>query len=584
MRKFFTYLTFAIVVGLVLLYPDLAVTQTIRIDSSRVDSLRAIVKAGGTTFDSARFVWSYNGASGSRLVRANQTDTLRWVRATSPVVQRDALKLDYYTYPKVKSSAYSVAAKVVVPPVVTPPVTQPTSGGYAIPAPPLTFTPVDPVVNKSVAVAHGGDLQAALNAATAGTEVVMANGSAFVGNYVYSGRGAIVLRCDTVPTGKVGPNNLPTCRIESPNSEAALRTGSGASQLRVTGVEFASNVSENYGIVVLGRGDETTLAAMPSDIALDRVWIHSSATGQTRRCVAFNGIRLAITDSWLSDCHTKGFDAQGVGGWNGPGPFLIAGNRIEASGQGVMFGGADPRIRDVLPSDITITGNYIVKPLTWGNGKWTVKAAFELKNGKRVRFEGNVIENHWADAQNGAAILLQTLADNNTSWEWTTVQDVLIRNNVIRNTTSGLNMAARVAYNGGPMPTNPTSRVAVLNNLWENVGKDPFRNEASYAVQLLNDLVDVTFANNTFTCACAMQKVMSIEGKPQIRTRIADNVFGTSSYGIATGGIPFTTLGITLTRNVIPGVSAALFPAGSFGAATGVDMATLNKAIAGVVR
>jgi hypothetical protein len=41
----------------------------------------------------------------------------------------------------------------------------------------------------------------------------------------------------------------------------------------------------------------------------------------------------------------------------------------------------------------------------------------------------------------------------------------MVRNNIIKNSTSGANVLARVAYGGGTMPTNPTSRVAFVNNL-----------------------------------------------------------------------------------------------------------------------
>jgi hypothetical protein len=75
-----------------------------------------------------------------------------------------------------------------------------------------------------------------------------------------------------------------------------------------------------------------------------------------------------------------GFDSQAICGVNGPGPFKIVNNYLEGSGENVMFGGADPAIRDLVPSDIEFRGNYCFKPLSWKIGHpsyagtpWAVK-------------------------------------------------------------------------------------------------------------------------------------------------------------------------------------------------------------------
>ena len=310
---------------------------------------------------------------------------------------------------------------------------------------------------------------------------------------------------------------------------------------------------------------------MPSEIVLDRMYIHGTVAANLQRCVTFNGVALAAIDSWLSDCHGKGFDAQGIVGWNGPGPFLIENNRIEGSGQAIMFGGADPTITNVSPSDITIRRNYLYKPMSWGGGRWTVKATFELKHGRRVLFEGNVLENHWADAQTGFAILFQTLADDNRSWNWTTVQDVLVQNNIIRNSTAGVNVLARVAYNGGTLPTNPSSRIAVVNNLFQDVGKDPVSGAGGRVFQLLGDLRDMTVLNNTVTLAGTATHAVMFDGAPQQRTTFVNNVLPTSEYGVfgsgrgpGTNAITYYMPDGTFVGNVIPGQPAAQYPANNF--------------------
>jgi hypothetical protein len=462
------------------------------------------------------------------------------------------------------------------------------SGGsptYVAPALPSAFvqTSYPALTGVSRIVNAGGNLQAALDAAQPGDEVVLANGATFTGNFVLpakSGAGWIVVRSATVPSSagvRVSPTSAASvARIVSPNSGAAIRTADGAKRWRLVGLHVtqAAGLSINYGLVVLGMGDESTRAKQPSNIILDRMYIHGTANDQLKRCVTFNGDSLAVIDSWLSECHGKGFDSQGVAGWSGLGPFLIENNRIEGAGQAIMFGGADPTIANISPSDIVIRRNHLYKPLSWGNGLWTVKATFELKHAKRVLFEGNVLENHWADAQVGFAILLQGLSDQNTAWEWTTVSDITIQNNVIKNSRSALNVHARMMNPGGTPLTNPSSRLLIRNNLFQDVGRDPFSGSEGLLVQLLGDIRDMTILNNTFTNNALAGSAIMLDGLGQQRLTVVNNVFSQTRYGLFGNevgvGMPALNtyaIGATVTENVFPGEpgeSAHKYPAGNY--------------------
>ena len=87
-----------------------------------------------------------------------------------------------------------------------------------------------------------------------------------------------------------------------------------------------------------------------------------------RRGIAMNSRHTAVIDSYLSDFKEVGADSQAIAGWNGAGPFRIANNYLEAAGENVMFGGADPTIRDLVPADIEIRRNHFAKPLRWKIG------------------------------------------------------------------------------------------------------------------------------------------------------------------------------------------------------------------------
>jgi hypothetical protein len=78
-----------------------------------------------------------------------------------------------------------------------------------------------------------------------------------------------------------------------------------------------------------------------------------------------NSRSTEILNSYIADIKAVGQDSQAIAGWNGPGPFAIINNYLEAAGENVLFGGADPAIAGLVPQDIVIRRNHIARPVTW---------------------------------------------------------------------------------------------------------------------------------------------------------------------------------------------------------------------------
>src|SRR5205807_148082 len=156
-------------------------------------------------------------------------------------------------------------------------------------------------------------------------------------------------------------------------------------------------------------------------------------SGSVRRAIMLNSARTAVVDSYVSDLHEAGADSQALAGWNGPGPFKIVNNYLEGAGENVMFGGVDPSITNLVPSDIEIRQNYIFKQPSWRGASWSVKNLLELKNAQRVLIDGNLLENNWANAQNGFGVLF-TVRNQAGTAPWSTVRDVTFRNTIVRTT------------------------------------------------------------------------------------------------------------------------------------------------------
>ena len=106
---------------------------------------------------------------------------------------------------------------------------------------------------------------------------------------------------------------------------------------------------------------------MPHHLVLDRSYVHGTAALDLKRCIALNSAMSAVVDSWLTECHSNDGDSQAVLGYNGAGPFRIENNYLAAGTRSMMFGGGDPGITGLVPSDIEMRHNHITRPLAWRN-------------------------------------------------------------------------------------------------------------------------------------------------------------------------------------------------------------------------
>jgi len=252
-------------------------------------------------------------------------------------------------------------------------------------------------------VPAGANLQAALNAAQPGDELVLEAGARFVGPFRLPANAAgpvITIRSSaTLPPRRIEPSDaslLPT--LASPIVSAVL-DGTGAANWKLDGIRFES-VSNGQGDVILLQDS--------INIFLDRILIAAGANGQ-KRGIRGNGRQITLTRSYIANIWRSGQDSQAFCAWDGAGPYTITGNFLEAASENVMFGGADSLSADRVPSDILIEGNYFSKRLEWkGQGK-VVKNLLELKSARRITIRGNTFERNWTDAQTGYGILFKAV-------------------------------------------------------------------------------------------------------------------------------------------------------------------------------
>jgi hypothetical protein len=425
-----------------------------------------------------------------------------------------------------------------------------------------------------ITVRPGDDLQSALERAQPGDTVALEAGATFVGNFVLpakQGASYITVRSsvsdnDVPPAGhRILPAHASLlAKIRSPNSLPALQTAPGAHHWRLQLLEFGPNATPTNDIIRLGDGSsrQTTRENVPHDLEIDRCYIHGDPAVGQKRGIALNSASTRIVNSYLADFKLEGQDTQAIAGWNGPGPFDIENNYLEAAGENVLFGGADPAIADLVPADIRFRDNHVSKPLSWRRERWQVKNLFELKNATRVVVEHNLFEHNWQAAQPGPAILF-TPRNQDGAAPWSGVSHVMFRANVVRHVAAALNI---LGYDNNH-PSEQTANISIHHNLFTDVDAAQWGGNGVFL--LIGDgarAVDVD--HNT-----VMQSgsAVSVYGRPTIGFVFRNNLIRHNAYGIkgdsrATGNDTLATFfpDARITHNVLAGGPQGQYPATNF--------------------
>ena len=436
----------------------------------------------------------------------------------------------------------------------------------------------------TITVNAGGDLQGAINAAKPGDTIVLQAGAVFTGNYelpVKGGTSYITIRSSAPDSSlpadgtRIAPAySASLAKVRSDQFGTAFRTVGPASYWRLMFLELLpSNSTSAANLLELGATGavQNTLAAVPHHLIVDRCYLHGDPSYGQRRGIALNSGETQIINSYISDI--KGMaDTQAIAGWNGPGPYLIENNYLEASAENVLFGGGDPSIPNLVPSNITIRRNLIAKPIAWMTASWTIKNLLEFKNADTVTIEGNTIENNWAAGQQGYSIVFTPRNQDGTA-PWTVVQNITVRNNVIRHLAAVFNI---FGYDNNAT-SRQTNNIVVSNNLIYDVStaySAPASAANGWFAIIGNQPRDIKFDHNTIDND-GNDTFFFYEGTPPAGTPIygvvltsnllRDNLYGIFGNSSQEGSVSLATYapGAYVQGNGIAGGDPTRYPVGN---------------------
>lgn len=496
----------------------------------------------------------------------------------------------------------------------------------------------------TVRVAAGTSLQAAIDAAQPGDVLLLQAGATFTGNYSLPDKGPgtafITIRSDSPDASLPPPATRITpafgsllATIRSPNTMSALTTQPGAHHWRLQLLQFRANLRGFGDIIALGSGDrdQSTLASVPHDLVLERLVVLGDPVIGQKRGIGLNSASTTIRDSYIADIKGVGFDAQAVGGWNGPGPFTIANNYLEASGENFMLGGASPKIAGMIPGNLTFTGNHVAKPVAWKQGILGTPAAVSatsdalgaLPPGTYSYFVVAALptaQDTWAWSAKSAEVTVSLASGGRVTLRWDGDPNARCFR-VYRGTASGgqdrffdatgnsfvdTGTTAPAGMDSGAWLGQPTrwsvknlfelkeaDRALVDGNLFENVWQESQNGYAILFTPRNQDntspwifVRDVTFSNNVVRHAGAAVQILGYDDQASATTssqqtqriRLLNNLFWDVGTGDFPGAGRFLLLAhgpsdVTVDHNTIVQGSDILF---AYGTANGVTEVAAN--------
>jgi hypothetical protein len=294
-----------------------------------------------------------------------------------------------------------------------------------------TVTDLTSYINTVRSVVQPGtDLQAAIDRAEPGATVRLVAGATYEGHFTCSKPLTLTTYDAAFPDGTRAADGDALATLKSPDSAPTYVAAPGADGCTLDSVAVV-------GAVIAGQGNETSLELVPRNVTLRHVIVNGT---NQKRAVSMQAQGFKVVDSYIFGAKALKQDSQAIY-CNLCANGVVDNNDLSAAGETVMFSGDRINVPDYLPHDVTFTHNVFRHDLALKAEPkmWNVKNLFELKAARAIRVTDNLFTDHWADAQQGYAIVFtprNSYGDN----LWAGVSDVSFERNRIVNVAAGISI------------------------------------------------------------------------------------------------------------------------------------------------
>ncbi len=417
-----------------------------------------------------------------------------------------------------------------------------------------------------IRVPAGGNFQAALDRAKPGDTIELAAGATFKGKFRLPNKpGAefITIRTSADDTRlpaagkrldhKKYADILPKI-VSNIKGEPALTTAVGAHHFRFIGVEFGPTIEGLYNIIEIGTTDETAIEQLPHHSEFDRVAVIGDPKWGQRRGIAANGKFIKIENSYFADIKREGEESQAIAVWASDGPIEIVNNYLEAAAENILFGGAQNAM-GLVAADCIIRDNHLNKPIEWKGTKWNVKNFIEIKSGRRIKIENNLMTNNWQMAQEGTGVLFRTAEDSGPQ---AVVEDIEFTGNIMRGSGSALNIFGGEGKGG--------RNLTIRNNLFEDISGKKYDGRGFFIKS--TTFTNVVIENNTVIHDGSITLAYGdpVKGFVFRNNIVFNNEYGFFGDNVGPGKPALATYfpGGVITNNVIVGGKASDYGTANF--------------------
>jgi hypothetical protein len=320
---------------------------------------------------------------------------------------------------------------------------------------------------------------------------------------------------------------LDAAAILRPSDQFAPALAVFCDDVEITGGTIENGAPDREAVVV-GDFECTDADAQPHNVTFEGVEVRAGSSGG-HRAFALHGAGITVKNSRVTGFWEAGRDSQAIWMHNGPGPYTITNNYLEASGEIILTGGASIKIPNCIPSDILIDGNTCFKPEAWKTQtpKPTVKNSIELKVGRRVVISNNICDGNWDAGQDGTPIVI-TVRNQDGDNPWAIVDDVTITGNTTKRCPKGFGIS--VLGRDDEHPSQQTQSLTIDHNLFT---------DSPNGIRILNGVAkSLQMFNNTIPKVKSNFLQFSDDKKPPVKSPLTfrDNVTKQGSYGISGDG------------------------------------------------